>query len=773
MRPSTDSGERPDTDPPNFVPVIEDIVTSLQFIDALKNASLKSKVEPLDPELVERIRNPPTYELTVDDPDLRLSLDIFLAIGNASEDTYSSVCIALRRRYPECNLLSFYKVKQYVAELSGITSVERDMCINSCMAYTGPLSAEKFCKFCGEPRYEAGHAGAPKPRKQFSTLPLAPQLQALWRTAEGADRMGYRERCTQKNLEELARTHNIRESSYKDFFDGYDYLNAVKEGRIEPGDTCLMLSIDGAQLYRNKISDCWIYIWVILDHSPDMRYKKRHILPGGFIPGPNKPKNLDSFLFPGLYHLSALQHEGLRVWDARRNHVFTSHPFLALVTADGPAMACLSGFVGHQGKCHCRLHCPIQGRHKPGGAQYYPVRFKPDNYTVAGSDHDDIDLKSLLEKFTPQESEERYRQSLDYVMASSSAAEYKRRRLATGICKPTIFSGLPSKHVLGIPGCFVLDIMHLPALNIPDLMIPLWRGTFECDNSDDKTNWQWAVLKGQAWKDHGKAVADATPYIPGSFDRPPRNPAEKINSGYKAWEFLLYFFGLGPCLFFNLLPDNYWAHYCKLVRGFRILLQEEIHPAELKEAHDRITEFSDGFENLYCQRRADRIHFVRPSIHTPSHIAPETMRVGCAIIFAQWSMERTIGNLGEEIKQHSNAFINLAQRGLRRCQINALKSMIPDIEPLESALPRGARDLGDGYAFLRALDNISRSVRPCESDAIRQYSFKIEGCDVTGEIKVTRWSRLKLPNGQVARSLWKEGLKPLSKLRTSRNVKVS
>ncbi|KAJ7731697.1 hypothetical protein DFH07DRAFT_713706, partial [Mycena maculata] len=38
---------------------------------------------------------------------------------------------------------------------------------------------------------------------------------------------------------------------------------------------------------------------------------------------------------------------------------------------------------------------------------------------------------------------------------------------------------------------------------------------------------------------------------------------------------------------------------------------------------------------------------------------------------------------------------------------------------------------------------------------------------------VTRWSRVRLPNGQIARSRWKESTKPLSKLRTSRNVSVN
>lgn len=566
---------------------------------------------------------------------------------------------------------------------------------------------------------------------------------------------------------------NARVSSYIDFFDGSDYVEAVMDGRITSDDMVLVLSIDGAQLYRNKVSDCWIYIWVILDHSPDVRYKKKHILPGGFIPG--KPKSVDSFLFPGLHHLSAIQKEGLRIWDAFRDRLFTSHPFLALATADGPGMAYLNGLVGHHGKHGCRLACPLQGRHKPGASHYYPARLRPTDYNVEGCDHDDVDLSTLLDNFTMDRATERYQKSLRFVKKAPNKAKYEKRRLDTGVCKPSIFSGLPPNHNLGIPRIFALDSMHLPALNLPDLFLPLWRGKFNCDATDSRRSWDWAVLVGETWTAHGKAVADLRSYIPGSFDRTPRNPAEKISSGYKAWEFLLYVYGMCPALLYGILPDPYWQNFCKAVRGVRVLLQEEISQDELIETHRVVTSFSDEFEDIYVQRRADRIHFVRPGIHTLSHMAPETTRVGPGNIFSQWAMERSIGNLGEEIKQHSNPYANLSQRGLRRSQVNALKAMIPDLEPPENSVPRGAIDLGDGYLLLRAVDNCARPVRPCEAEAIREY---IE--DVTDNTafaddwspSVVRWARVRLPNGQVMRSSWKEDLKESDDLRIARHAKV-
>jgi hypothetical protein len=87
-------------------------------------------------------------------------------------------------------------------------------------------------------------------------------------------------------------------------------------------------------------------------------------------------------------------------------------------------------------------------------------------------------------------------------------------------------------------------------MNWIDLILALLRGTIQYEKPDSKDSWPWVTLVGDVWKKHGQAVADTTPYLPGSFDKPPRNPAEKISSGYKAWEFLLYIVGLGPALFY-------------------------------------------------------------------------------------------------------------------------------------------------------------------------------------------------------------------------------
>lgn len=746
---------------------LDDLRVAVDFIRMLQSASLDDEFNIMDSNWLHRLRNPQTHSFNIDDnPDLRLSLDTFFVSTKSSVDTYAAMRKAILRRHPADNILSYDQMKKEITEITGVTSVVHPMCRNSCLAFTGPFSNLDRCSKCGEPKL---CSLTKKPYQEFHTILLGPILQALWREPSSARRFEYRRRLTRDIINQLEENNGIL-PSYDDFFHGSDYLKHIKEGRICDDDIIMMLSVDGAQLYAHKASDCWIYIWVILDLSPDERYKKKHVLPGGFIPGPNKPKNLDSFLFPGLHHLCALQKEGLNIWDASTNRLFISRLFLALNTADGPGMALLNGLVGHHGKYGCRLYCSVPGRHKPNTPHYYPALLKPDDYVMHGCDHGDL---SHFTSTSTSESSNWYLHNLQQLLKSPNETQYKKRRLETGISKPTIFLGIVSDHILGIPGCFGSDVMHLGSFNLADLLLSLWRGQLDSERTDPVSTWPWAVLKGTTWEQHGKAVAAATPYLPGSFDRPPRNIAEKINSGYKAWEWLLYLYGLAPALLHGILPQPYYLNFCKLVQGMKIIQQHHIKTSDLITAEQFLRSFAYEFETIYYQRRIERLHFCRASIHALLHLASEVTRIGPPICSSQWTMERTIGNLGEEIRQPSKPYANLSQRGLLRCQTNALIAMVPDLQHVPPALPRGGIDLGNGFALLRAQDRYDRAMRPCEAQALAIYIQNLNGTVLGSHCpKIARWARLRLPNGQVARSRWKESQKPLTKIRISRNIKV-
>ena len=151
------------------------------------------------------------------------------------------------------------------------------------------------------------------------------------------------------------------------------------------------------------------------------------------------------------------------------------------------------------------------------------------------------------------------------LLSARNLAQYNKYCLQTGLCKPTLFSGLI---ILGVPGIFTMDLMHLSVLNDPDLLLGLWQGTIKCYPPDDISTWNWAVLNDKKiWQAHSDSIEAAIPFIPLSFGHAPCNPAKKINSGYKAWEFQLYIYGLGPVLLRHVLLQVYWENYCKLVAG--------------------------------------------------------------------------------------------------------------------------------------------------------------------------------------------------------------
>ncbi len=742
----------------------------------MRNATLDE--DAIDKETLARLRNPAQDPLDLTSPILRVSIDLYLNTEHASIETYESTRLSLL----EClniDILTYHQVEKRIADLSGVTPIYIDMCKNTCLAYTGPWEKIDFCVICGQNRYEMRHTSSRSRSKkkvpclQFLTIPLGPQIQARFRTAASAAEMTYRQRCTTRIFADLER-NGFKIPVLSDYVHGQEYIEAVRRGDIKDDSVVVLLSMDGAQLYASKQSDCWIYIWVILEQAPDVRYKKEHVLIGGIIPGPNKPSNVDSFLFPGLHHVAALMKEGLPIWNEAHKKVEIKFPYLAFATADSPGMSYLSGGVGHKGANGCRLFCGQKGRLKPNASQYCPATQRPHDYDVSGSSHPDINLRAPKDPTAPTP-DIRYWENLHRLLSARNKTQYKKLRLETGLSKPSIFIGLPKHRMARIPGCFTGDIMHLAGINIPELLLHLWRGTMQCDPDDDKATWDWAVLKGVIWEVHGNAVADARPYLPGSFDRPPRNIAEKINSSYKAIEWLNYLYGLCPVYLRGILPEKYWIHFCKLVRGIRLLQQRAVSTADLKEAYVHLIEFCEGYEDLYCQRKASRLHFMRQSVHQLIHIAPETQRVGPYIIFSQWTMERMIGELVGQIRQPSNPYKNLARRGGRYAQVSALRSMHPGLVK-RPKIPSSRVDLQDGYFLLHPVVKRPSSIEsPAEAQALvdfaKQYESEISFPDAwLANPTVCKWGRISIPTGQKARSKWTEDRRVNPRI--SRNVKV-
>ncbi|KAF6758562.1 hypothetical protein DFP72DRAFT_807707, partial [Ephemerocybe angulata] len=142
-----------DPDDPTPITNLTELQHALDFINALKAASLDKS--GLDPSVIEQLRQPIESILDIDnpdDPDLRISLEVYLATGNASEATYNKIKASIEKRTPEVQLYTLDRLKRKIGKLTGLIPLVNDMCVNSCMAYTEPFAKKDKCQYCSEKR---------------------------------------------------------------------------------------------------------------------------------------------------------------------------------------------------------------------------------------------------------------------------------------------------------------------------------------------------------------------------------------------------------------------------------------------------------------------------------------------------------------------------------------------------------------------------------------------------------------------------------------------
>ena len=163
------------------------------------------------------------------------------------------------------------------------------------------------------------------PQQQMCTIPLESQIQALHWSIHGATAIHYHEQKVNKFYDSLLGLEDKLDAIYDDIFCGSDVLDLSEDLELTSDNTTVIFSLDGAQLYQSKKSDTWIAIWIITDYNPKTRYCSKHVLSAAIVPGLNKPKNIDSFLFHSFHHLSAIQHQdndaGIKVYNAIKKEV--------------------------------------------------------------------------------------------------------------------------------------------------------------------------------------------------------------------------------------------------------------------------------------------------------------------------------------------------------------------------------------------------------------------------------------------------------------------
>jgi hypothetical protein len=98
------------------------------------------------------------------------------------------------------------------------------------------------------------------------------------------------------------------DDDFDDIFDGSIYKELMEENLfIDKRDIAFTASCDGYQIFRQKTDDCWLFLMINNNLDPSLRVKKENLLIPFLIPGPNQPKDFNTFLRPFIDEMKELE----------------------------------------------------------------------------------------------------------------------------------------------------------------------------------------------------------------------------------------------------------------------------------------------------------------------------------------------------------------------------------------------------------------------------------------------------------------------------------
>jgi len=193
-------------------------------------------------------------------------------------------------------------------------------------------------------------------------MPLTPRLHALMLSRTYTTRLQYR-------ADEHAKTHIPGKTM--DIFDGLHYHMLLGK-HIVVGNQCLAhhyfsnhhdialgFATDSFAPFKKQKQTAWILLVFNYNLPPDECFQKDNILCVGILPGPKKPQDADSFIYPLMQELLELA-TSVSAYDALSCSIFALRAYLITAFGDIPAISMLMHIKGHNALHPCQM-CGIQG----------------------------------------------------------------------------------------------------------------------------------------------------------------------------------------------------------------------------------------------------------------------------------------------------------------------------------------------------------------------------------------------------------------------------
>lgn len=352
-------------------------------------------------------------------------------------------------------------------------------------------------------------------------------------------------------------------------------------------DIALGLSTDGFAPFNKRKSTTWPIILFNYNLPPDIRFHVSNILALGVIPGPKKPQDFDSFLWPFLQELICLTH-GVRSFSALEGTFFTLRAYLILVFGDIPAISMVMRMKGHNGVSPCRM-CEIRGLRspdQPGTTLYVPLD---------RSSHPDvqIDFPEHVQKYDPYNlplrTHDRLLSQAAEVDAATTMVAANQLSKEYGIKGMPLLAHLQS---LSFPHSFPYDFMHLIWENTIKNLILHWTHDFKGLGQGKE---QYELSKA-IWEGIGTLTASSGSTIPSAYGcRVPNIEKDRHICTADMWSFWTLY--IGPVLLWRRFENvKYYRHFILLVKLLTTCLKFEITDQEIDQMRNGFVEWVENYE---------------------------------------------------------------------------------------------------------------------------------------------------------------------------------
>ncbi|KEP44948.1 transposase family Tnp2 protein, partial [Rhizoctonia solani 123E] len=530
--------------------------------------------------------------------------------GHISQRDYERIRYSFKENI---RLMSVYRVHKKLAKLSGINPVTVDCCTNICHAYTGRYADEQACSTCHHPRFDSKN----NPYKVFEYLPTTPRFQGYFNNPAMVQAMNYRHE------------YKLDPERIDEYFDSTNYADLRKTDIVVEGvnlgvkyfrrrrDIAYTVMLDGVGLFENPTdpkSSCWPIMGQNLNLPASQRAKLRNLIPLGVIPGPNQPKDFDSFLLPFVEE-ALEQARGVETYNVTTGKNFTLRAHPVIISGDMQAIKHVTQMKGPGGKSPCRA-CEIGGVYHTCRRSYYVPLTNPTNKPDAIPDdrRDPNANPGELTSFNP----------LDLPLRTMRPAttKTKRDKLETkfGLTgDDSILDRIPS---IKRPDSYPHEFLHLFLLNHGKELFLLWAGKLPgLDTLDELPEF---VLPTDTLVAIGNETKDATQWFPARFTRAMPNVYTSTDAlcGESWCTWLVH---IGPAVMRGRLSQEYYDHYMELVAILQCLLSVTNTRARIEQLKIDFTHYVNGFEELYYRYKYERLFLCKLTLHAILHVPDEVI----------------------------------------------------------------------------------------------------------------------------------------------------